>query len=113
MVIKLSPGSESMQFDELIITVDTISNFATLSYESNSSDYNTSEYIITYLQNGTNHRDGYLVRGDVAQVDLQLPNALQEDENVRFDVIPKVGVPTTLAIAMPDIMTALRIHLYP
>ena len=113
MVIKLSPGSESMQFDELIITVDTSSNFATLSYESNSSDYNTSEYIITYLQNGTNHRDGYLVRGDVTQVDLQLPNALQEDENVRFDMIPKVGVPTTLSIAMPDIMTGYRIHLYP
>ena len=112
MVVKLSPGSEDMQFNELIITVDTVNNFATLRY-TNGTPYNTSQYIVTYLQNGTNHRDGYLVRGDVTQVDLQLPNALQEDENVRFDMIPKVGVPTTLSIAMPDIMTGYRIHLYP
>lgn len=113
LILKLSPGSESIQFDELIVTVDTISDFATLSYENDTDDFNASEYIALYLENGTNHRDGYLIRGDVVEMKIQLPADLQEDEDVRMDFIPKVGIPTTLDVTMPDIMTEYRVHLYP
>lgn len=113
MIMKLSPGSESIEFEELIMTVDTVTNFDTLSYESNYTNLDAAEYVVKYLENGTNHRDGYLVRGDVAQIELLLPNNLNEDEAVRMDIIPKVGIPTSLEINMPDIMTDLRIHLYP
>ena len=113
LVTKLSAGSESIQFNELIITVDTINSFATLSYQSNETLYAKANYVVDYLQNGTNHRDGYLVRGDVAQLSVQLPNNLNESEQVRFDMIPKIGVPTSIEVTMPDIMTTLRVHLYP
>jgi len=110
VVMKLAPGSESIRFSELIVTVDTITNFATLSY--NNSNINSS-YSVVPLQNGTNHKEGYLVRGDVVEVNLQLPSALLENQDVRMDFIPKVGIPTTLDISMPDIMTTYRVHLYP
>ena len=115
IVVKLSPGSESMEFDEIIVNIDTMSRFETLMYESNHSDYDSNEYIVTYLENGTSHLDGYLVRGDVALIDLQLPagETLEEDEDVRIDFIPKVGVQTSMEITMPDIMTTYRVHLFP
>lgn len=115
LVMKLAAGSESIQFKELIMTVDTISKFATLSYVNDTAVYDAtnSSYMVEYLQNGTNHKDGYLVRGDVAQLLVKLPSALNEDEEVRFDLIPKVGVPTALQVTMPDIMTQYRVHLYP
>jgi archaeal flagellin FlaB len=113
VVMKLAPGSESIRFSELIVTVDTITNFATLSYNSNSSAPSNNSYLVNPLQNGTNHKDGYLVRGDVVELELQLPTALLENQDVRMDFIPKVGIPTTLDISMPDIMTTYRVHLYP
>jgi flagellin-like protein len=113
LVIKLAAGSESIQFDELIITVDTTSDFATLSYEPVIANLAQGNYVVTPLQNGTNHKDGYLVRGDVAKLDVMLPSSLSESEQVRFDMIPKVGIPTALEVSMPDIMTSLRVHLYP
>jgi len=109
VLAKLSAGSDAIDFSETIITADTPSSTETFR-KSNGS---TAGFRVSYLQNGTDHKDGYLKFGDVAQIDFDLTNKFTEGKEVRIDIIPKIGIPTSIEMVMPDIVSQYRVHLYP
>jgi len=112
-IIKLAPGSESIEFDETVIMVSTKNTMQALQYESNQSDFENIEYIVSYMNNGTDHRNGYLVKGDVARIDFMLPEVLLVDQEAKFDIIPKVGIPVTTKIMTTNMDAYYNVMLYP
>jgi flagellin FlaB len=105
ILAKLSAGSESIDFSELVLVVDTPSSSETFRYGNG--------FRVSYLQNGTEHQNGYLKLGDVSQLDFDLNTKFNEGQTVRLDLIPKIGIPTSLEVVMPDIVSQYRVHLYP
>jgi archaeal flagellin FlaB len=74
---------------------------------------NLKKYLIQYLIEGENYADGYLQRGDVAKLCFKTTRAVNEDESISITLVPKVGSPTAIQTALPDIITEQRINIFP
>ncbi len=123
---KLAPGSDPIKLSELLISFDLQNKSADLSYSSGgctpgnaSSGFYTDSstgkgnFTVTYLIKSSNEVDGYLQRGDIVEFCFASPRAVNEDENIDIKLIPKVGTPTTISAATPDVITQERVVVYP
>ena len=127
---KLAPGSDSVRLSDMLVELslknasdDMVYNSSvygnsTVNYtfcdymnETNITVYNS--YFIDYLIEGANHAEGYLQRGDVIKLCFKSSRAVGEDETISIMIVPKIGSPTQIETAMPDIITEQRITLFP
>ena len=116
--IRLTSGSEDIRFTDLLLT-------ASLSDQSANYEYNSSivcssgvtygaGFGITYqISATTGHQDGYLVKGDVAQICFATPREVNESEDVKFSLVPRVGSPLVVEAMLPDLMVDKRISIFP
>jgi archaeal flagellin FlaB len=113
--IKLSSGSESVKFEDLLVGLSLSDR--TIDFEFNSSGScnapSTSYYSIQYIINGSNHKANYLVAGDVAKVCYVSTRVVNESEDITIRLVPKVGSTHTLKASIPDLMVNTRIPIYP
>ena len=125
-IIKLSPGSEAIKFDQILLTLNTFNTTTTLTYCGtgcpNTNTYGgyltnnatgVGNFTVEYLQRGSNPVDGNLQRGDVVRLYYQAPRDIGEDEQVRLNFIPKIGTPTLTEFITPEVISEERIYLYP
>ena len=70
-------------------------------------------FSIEYLTRSKNWKNGNLNTGDVVRIYLELPNDVEESEEVRLNFIPKSGNPTMTKFYTPEIMSTERVYLYP
>ncbi|PIO08873.1 hypothetical protein COT47_00800 [Candidatus Woesearchaeota archaeon CG08_land_8_20_14_0_20_43_7] len=82
-----------------------------LRYETGGFD--TNNFTVTYHVNGTEHRTGFLVRGDLVQLNLQPPRDLVSDESVRITFIPKIGTQSVVEFRTPSVMSRQNVILFP
>jgi archaellin len=113
-VVKLSPGSEPIEFDSITVTLNLNDQTQTLTYDAGSSTSgNTTNFNVEYLQTGTNNQAGVLVRGDVVRMSFISSRAITSGEDVRVNFIPKTGTPTLTIFTIPDVVSTQRVYLYP
>ena len=70
-------------------------------------------FSVEYEQEGTNHVDGNLQRGDIIKICYESPEEIVEDAQVRLNFIPKTGTPTLTQFVSPDVISTERVYLYP
>ncbi|MBD3209019.1 hypothetical protein GF367_01200 [Candidatus Woesearchaeota archaeon] len=70
-------------------------------------------FTVTYLHEGTMHVPGRLQHGDVIRMFFEAPREVEKDELVRLDFIPKVGTPSMVKFASPEVITTSRVFMYP
>jgi archaeal flagellin FlaB len=70
-------------------------------------------FAVEYLQEGTNHVEGNLQRGDVIKIYYEAPKNIGEDEHIRLNFIPKIGSPTLTEFITPEVISTERVYLYP
>jgi archaellin len=70
-------------------------------------------FSVEYLQTGPNHVLGNLQRGDVIKIYYEAPRDIGEAEQVRQNMIPKIGTPTLTEYITPEVISEQRIYLYP
>ncbi len=121
----LAPGSDPVKLDELLLSIDMTNSTADLTYRNGTCElgnatsgfYTNSTgggyYTVSYLLTADSHMDGYLQRGDIAEFCFAPPRAVQEGESIDIRLTPKVGTPTSITTAMPDVMTSKRVVIYP
>jgi flagellin FlaB len=119
--VKLVAGADPIKFNDSVISVDT-SNISIDWNLAPSQDYdnqsycelaNATGYRVYYIKEGTAHIDGYIVVGDVAELCYDLPRSVNEDELIRFNLIPKSGAVHSVTVTTPGTMISRRVFLYP
>ena len=118
-VTRLAAGSEAIRFEDTLLTV-TLNN-ASQDYDYNESldcddlsNMNATEgYGVEYNIEGPNSREGYLTGGDVATVCFGAPRAVEEGEDIRVSLIPRVGTPRTVDTNLPNLVLNLREQVFP
>ncbi|MBN2880494.1 flagellin [Candidatus Woesearchaeota archaeon] len=119
---RLAPGSESISFNDSVLSMFTSNGQADVIYRdgpcSNATGgFNTTSgsgyFTVEYLKNSTNHKDGYLVTGDIVKICAQLPETLSENRELKLTFIPKNGMPTSARMLTPSLIFYNQIHLYP
>ena len=118
MKMKLAPGSDSVRFVDMLLefSLKNLSSdiiYSTTYGSANVNESNGTVYYIDYLIEGDNYASGYLQRGDVVKLSFESSRNVGEDESLAITLIPKIGNPTTVETALPDIITEKRITIYP
>jgi archaeal flagellin FlaB len=112
MLLRLQAGSDSLNFENTAVVVDTSTTSQNLDYSSGIS-FSTIEYGVEYVKSGPDHEAGYLSRGDVVKLTFRTANAVAENKKVRIKVVPRIGQTTVVEFTTPDVMTDTRISLWP
>ncbi len=118
MVMRLAPGSDSIQLDDVTLTLNTVDDTTNYAYTEDlepTVDGAASQgtFTVEYLQTGDNNQSGVLVRGDVIELNFISPQAIGESSYVRINFIPRIGTSTRVMFDTPDVMSTQRVYLYP
>lgn len=130
VILRLQAGSEGINLNSTVLTLDTQTLAKTYTYSGTSTDSDTlasdtNSFIVYYMQSGPNQEDGYLNRGDVVKIKFNTAGnfsscgycwsgtSIEENDRVRINLIPRVGTLTMIEIATPDTMAGKRIMLWP
>ncbi|MEI7847451.1 MAG: hypothetical protein WCK35_16745, partial [Chloroflexota bacterium] len=74
---------------------------------------NATWFFADTLIQGASYSAGYIQRGDVIKLCFMSLRNVSEDESVTFTLVPKIGNPTVVETAMPDIITDQSITIFP
>lgn len=116
--VKLSAGSNSIKFDDLLLSFSTASSSKAYNYSSASNcdtvpAHTTSNFEVTYLLEGAGNSAGYLNPGDIALLCWQFSSNLSESTYFKTNIIPKTGAPLSIKTATPQLITEKRVYIYP
>lgn len=111
VIMKLAPGSDSLNLDDATMSLSSQNSTQTFSYTNGSES--TSTFSVSYWQQGSNNQVGRLVPGDVVEVRIIGEREFNEEESLRLSFVPKVGTPTRIEFAVPDVVTTNRVYVYP
>lgn len=119
--MRLAPGSDAIKLDDTLIEyiLDNVSgqftanNETTATLNSAAIDVDATEFYYKYEIEGTGHKDGYLMPGDVMTIGFKSSRSVSEDEDFRLSFVPKTGSISQIYGATPDIMTDTKVYLYP
>ena len=121
-IVKLSAGSDSIRFEDLLVTLSLSNDSEDYSYDADAQfdcdDIGTGtvsagEYTVEYSLEGPNNRPGFLTPGDVAKVCFGSPRAVGETERIRLSLIPRVGTVNTIETALPNLIIDQRQQIFP
>jgi archaellin len=70
-------------------------------------------YVVNYLQTGQHHRPGNIIESDLAQIHMELPREVGEEETISVKIIPIYGAPLVLNVETDVGMTKNVIQLFP
>lgn len=127
--MKLVAGSDPIKLNDSLIEFDLNNQSADLTYfkEGNctwSSNQAESGYwtdasagdgnfSVEYLVKSPAWHEGYIHRGDVIKLCLKTPRPIGADENINIRFIPKVGNPTVVSTAVPEVINQKRVYIFP
>ena len=112
-VVKLSAGSEPVRFSDLLISLSLDNASEDYTFENNSADLNSSEFVVQYSINGSEHKDEFLSTGDVAKITFISPRGITESEDVVVGIIPKTGTPSNIDTQAPSLILNQRTRIFP
>jgi flagellin-like protein len=124
----IGPGGLAINVDNARISNgSTIFGYVTVSGTSNTNSTIEADMTFTvtpfslgegyfsaiYEQRSTNWIDGTLQRGDIVRLCYEAPRAVNEDEEIRLNFIPKIGTSTLTQFSTPEVISTERVYLYP
>ena len=113
MVMRLAPGSEPIQLGQVTLSLATSNTSQSFQYDQTATSGTTDLFAVEYMQEGENHQDGVLVRGDVIEVNFLSERLIGQSETVRVNFIPQIGTSTLVRFSVPDVVSTQRVYLYP
>ncbi len=114
VVVRLGSGSTPVKLSDTLIRIDTSVATQSLTYVL-GGNASTTTYAVTYQINGSNHKEGYLSVGDLAQFEMFVSSgvAIPEGASMTVRVITKNGAIKPVDLTTPSAMTEYITYLYP
>jgi flagellin FlaB len=114
LLVKLSAGSDPLAINDTTITFDTKNTSQTLVFENvTASVVSGSEYIATYVKTGPDYLVNYLTVGDIVKIQFNSTNSISQSQTVKIKLVPKRGVIVPIEFVTPDVISTMRVTLYP
>jgi archaellin len=115
---KLAAGSDPLDLGDVLLSVSLNNGTYNLRYNASNIDLtrtgnNSQWFKVAYDVSGAEHRDGFLVRGDVVSIQFYPPRVVAEDESVRVTLIPKVCTQSLVEFRTPTVVSRQTMFLFP
>ncbi|MFH1056167.1 MAG: hypothetical protein V1744_08750 [Candidatus Altiarchaeota archaeon] len=109
ILVRLRPGSDPVNLNSTILTIDGRSSFQRLVYGNGSA----GTYQVYYLRRSGANLSGYLNLGDSAVLNITLEESIGNDEKLVIQIIPVQGGVRRLGFTTPTVMIDRRVFLFP
>ena len=117
ILVRLQPGSNGLNLNNTILTLDTEDATASLTYNqtiaSDAFSATTIEYVVYYVLRGNNYQEGYINAGDNVKIIFKVSPEIGENELIRLKLIPRIGSYTQIEFTTPDSMNQRSMTLWP
>jgi len=113
-ILRLGSGSTPVKLQDLLVRFDTMSGSQSLIYNG-SANYSGESFGVSYEVEASNHVNGYLSSGDLAEVTFLYAGAgdIVEGETATLRLITRNGAVKPVQVSTPSAMTDTIIYLYP
>ena len=112
MLVRLRPGSDPVNLNTTVLTVDGRTSFQTLRY-SESGGTASGSYSVYYLRRGGTPLSGYINNGDSAVLNITLTGKIGPDEKLMIQIIPAQGGVRRIGFTTPNVLIDKRVVLFP
>jgi flagellin FlaB len=114
ILIKLSAGSEPVALNDSLVTFDTKNTSQTLTYEPNESVVvSGTQFTAEHVKTGPDYLPNYLTVGDVVRIQFNSSAPIGQSQTVKLKMVPKRGVIIPIEFVTPDVISTLRVNMYP
>jgi flagellin-like protein len=114
LLVKLSAGSDPLAINDTTISFDTKNSSQTLTYENTSASVTSGvDFIATYVKTGPDYLPNYLTVGDIVKIQFNSTYNISQSQTVKIKLVPKRGVIVPIEFVTPDVISTMRVTLYP
>jgi len=113
VLVKLSAGSDPLAVNDTTINFDTKNSLQTMTFENGTTVSSGSEFITTYVKTGPDYLVNYLTVGDIVKIQFNSTYNISQSQTVKMKLIPKRGVIVPIEFVTPDVISTMRVTLYP
>ena len=129
LIMRVQPGSESMNFNNTVILLDTSSTSQNLIFNGTVANdreqdtgITTGDYRVFYIKQGPDYESGYMSRGDVVKAKFRCNDCdsqttddggIGENKRIRIKLVPRIGVTSIVEFTTPDVINDQRVSLWP
>jgi len=114
VLVKLSAGSDPLAINDTTITFDTKNSSQSLSYENTTAlVVSGQDFIATYVKTGPDYLANYITVGDIIKIQFNSTYNISQSQTVKMKLIPKRGVIVPVEFVTPDVISTMRVSLYP
>ena len=113
VLCKLSAGSDPLALNDSIINFDTKNSTQQLTYINLSTSASTTQFGAVWVKTGPDYINNYLTVGDIVRLDFTSSNPISQSQSVKMKLIPKRGVIVPIEFVTPDVISTMRVSLYP
>jgi flagellin FlaB len=112
MLIRLRPGSDPINLNTTVMTIDGRDTFQNLIYNE-SGEAGPGSYSVFYLRRGGSPLTGYINVGDSAVFNITLGQAIGPDQKLIIQIIPAQGGIRRIGFTTPNAIIDKRVFLFP
>lgn len=112
LVARLGSGSSAIKLSDLLIKFDSSDGSQTLTPILSGAG-STTQYNVSFIINGTNHNDAYLVEGDLVSFTFITTSNVSESESTTLRLVAKNGAVKPIDITTPAAMVEQTTYLFP
>jgi len=113
VLCKLSAGSDPLALNDSIINFDTKNSTQQLTYINLSTSASTTQFGAVWVKTGPDYINNYLTVGDIVRLNFTSSNPISQSQSVKMKLIPKRGVIVPIEFVTPDVISTMRVSLYP
>jgi archaeal flagellin FlaB len=113
VLCKLSAGSDPLALNDTMINFDTKNSTQQLTYNVSALGAGTTQFGATWVKTGPDYLANYLTVGDIVRLNFTSTNPIGQSQSVKLKLIPKRGVIVPIEFVTPDVISTMRVSLYP
>jgi flagellin-like protein len=116
VTVRLGTGSATVKLSDTLLKIDSSVSLKSSNFVYAADSLSPSTYSSSYLINGSNHVDGYLVAGETVQLNFQMPigsGNITESQSLVLRLIAKNGAVKPIKMSMPSAIVDVVTYLYP
>ena len=121
IVVRLGSGSTPIKLQDMLLRFDTASGTQSLTFNASStgdgSGYSASIYDVSYRINGSNHVNGYVSNGDLAEFSFTygggIAAPMNESQTGTLRLVSKNGAVKPVQVTTPSAMIETITYLFP
>jgi len=113
VLCKLSTGSDPLALNDTMINFDTKNSTQQLTYNTSAIGASTTQFGATWVKTGPDYLANYLTVRDIVRLNFTSTNPIGQSQTVKIKLIPKRGVIVPVEFVTPNVISTMRVSLYP